>query len=92
MELKINSIISQVDSIDSTEIDGEKVMMDIENGKYLALNSVGTRIWDLIESQISISEIVHKLLSEYDIDKETCEIKTIKFITELSNLKIINVY
>ncbi|ETJ15853.1 hypothetical protein Q604_UNBc4C00183G0002, partial [human gut metagenome] len=39
--------------IDDTNIDGETVMMDIENGEYYALNEVGTRVWELTKEKIN---------------------------------------
>ena len=71
--LNLDSIVSYREDIDTTDIDGDKVMMDLEKGQYFALNSVGSRIWEEIQSPVKISEVVNTLLSEYDVDRETCE-------------------
>ena len=39
--LNLDSIVSYREDIDTTDIDGDKVMMDLEKGQYFALNSVG---------------------------------------------------
>ena len=49
VELNFDTIVSQNKSIDATELDNEKVMMNISKGQYYALNSVGSKIWDVIE-------------------------------------------
>ena len=37
--LNLDSIVSYREDIDTTDIDGDKVMMDLEKGQYFALNS-----------------------------------------------------
>ena len=57
--LNLDSIVSYREDIDTTDIDGDKVMMDLEKGQYFALNSVGSRIWEEIQSPVKISEVVN---------------------------------
>lgn len=75
--------------IDATDLNGDKVMMDLERGKYFALNSIGSRIWELIENEITIKEIINKLLEEYEVDNDTCEKTVGEFIDRLSKEKLI---
>ena len=42
--INLDSIVSYRQDIDTTDIDGDKVMMDLEKGQYFALNSVASRI------------------------------------------------
>ena len=88
----VNTIIKRVDKIDATEFNDEKVMMDIEKGKYYALNEVGSSIWDKIESTISVSDIVEKLLEEYDVSKEQCTEEVLNYLNNLEKEKLIEVY
>ena len=71
-------------------IDEDKVMMDLEKGQYFALNSVGSRIWEEIQSPVKISEVVNTLLSEYDVDRETCEKSVMEFIEGLDNAGLLS--
>ena len=76
--LNLDSIVSYREDIDTTDIDGDKVMMDLEKGQYFALNSV------------KISEVVNILLSEYDVDRETCEKSVMEFIEGLDNAGLLS--
>ena len=78
--LNLDSIVSYREDIDTTDIDEDKVMMDLEKGQYFALNSVGSRI----------SEVVNTLLSEYDVDRETCEKSVMEFIEGLDNAGLLS--
>lgn len=54
------------------ELDQNQVMLDLEKGKYLGLNPVGKRIWDLLDQPQTFDEITNTLLKEYQVDKDTC--------------------
>ena len=88
--LNLDSIVSYREDIDTTDIDGDKVMMDLEKGQYFALNSVGSRIWEEIQSPVKISEVVNTLLSEYDVDRETCEKSVMEFREGLDNAGLLS--
>ena len=69
--LNLDSIVSYREDIDTTDIDGDKVMMDLEKGQYFALNSVGSRIWEEIQSPVKISEVVNTLSPSISDRKST---------------------
>lgn len=89
--LDVSSKICQSKEIDATDLNEEKVMMNLDKGRYFALNPVGSRIWDIIEKEICVSEIVNVLLNEYDIDKESCEKSVINFLRILKDAELIRV-
>lgn len=88
-KLNMETMICQNKSLDAADLDGEKVMMNLNKGKYYGLNNVGSRIWELAENQISISDIVKVLKSEYDVESNTCETSVLDFISKLLNEDII---
>lgn len=90
--IDLNTTIKRVRKIDATDFNDEKVMMDIENGKYYALNEVGSSIWDKIESNILVSDIVEKLLEEYDVSKEECIEEVLNYLNKLEEENLIEIY
>jgi hypothetical protein len=74
-----------------SDMDGEKVMLSVENGKYYNLGRQGGRIWELIANPIAISDLVSALTEEYEIDRETCERDVLKFLSSLHREKMIEV-
>lgn len=89
--MKKDMKVCQSKDIDATDLDGEKVMMNLELGKYFALNPVGSRIWELMDSEISIQEIINTLLSEYKVDEQVCEKSVLEFLEKLKNANLITV-
>lgn len=87
--LSLDSIVFQKEDVDVTELNGEKVMMNLDKGKYFMLNETGSVIWDAINEPKSISEIIESIINEYDIDKETCESKVLEYLEKLNHEELI---
>ena len=77
--------------LDVTELDGEKVMIDFESGKYFMIKGAGNDIWDMMEDGIRLQTIVDKLLAIYDVQKEVCEESVIKFVEQMESNGFISV-
>ena len=67
----------------ASKIHDEIVMVNITQGNYFGLNSVGSDIWELLKEPYSIEELCEKLMNEYDIDKDACLRDVNSFIEEL---------
>ncbi len=90
-EITIETVISQIEEIVASDIDGETVMMSVENGKYYGLDDIGSRIWELIERPVKVSDLNNTLIERYDIDRETCERDVLKFLNGLDDDRILAV-
>lgn len=73
-----------------SDMDGEKVMLNIANGKYYNLGQIGGYIWELISTPISVEEVVTTLMKEFDVEQEVCEEQTKLFLNHLLEEKIIH--
>ena len=49
----------------------------------IILNSTGRKLWQLLSSETDVKALVDALLNEYEIDRQTAENDTAKFIEEL---------
>ena len=90
-KLNLNSIIGQNKDIDVSDLNGEKVMMNLEVGKYFMLNSVGSSIWNSIESEKNIELIIDDIIEKYDVAREICEKEIMKYIEKLDNHGLITI-
>jgi hypothetical protein len=87
--MKIETIVNQSKDIDATDLNGEKVMMNLDMGKYFALNGVGSRIWDIIYEPITVQGVIDTLLQEYEVEYETCKNNVLEFLGRLNDDKLI---
>lgn len=82
-EFTESSIVVVCDHQTSVQLDDENVILDLEKGIYYGLNPVGSRIWNIIQSPNSVTEIVSKITSEYDLDRDECMDYLISFLSDL---------
>lgn len=87
MTLSSDTIIQRNDSVIFSDIDDQVVMMDLDSGDYFELNTVGTRIWELLETPTTVNGLVKTLLSEFDIAEDVCRPETEDFIHKMLDLK-----
>jgi hypothetical protein len=50
-------------------VQGEAVVLDLRSERYLGLNEVGTRIWELATAADRVADILPALLAEFDVDE-----------------------
>jgi hypothetical protein len=82
--IKLDSKIVRDTHIVFNEMDGETIMMSIENGEYYGMNSMGSRIWNLLETPKAVSEICDALLIDFDVTMEQCVKDLLPFLNRMA--------
>jgi hypothetical protein len=57
----------------SRVLDGEAVILDLASSKYLGLNDVATRVWELLGEGKEFGAIRAALLDEFEVPAEVLE-------------------
>lgn len=83
MAISRTDVIKLKKNLNVTDLSGEKVMIDFDSGKYFMIKGSGNDIWDLIQEDITVEEIIKKLLAEYDVSEEECEKSVMDFLYKL---------
>ena len=91
-QIHLKSIIVQVGGNIVSDMDGEKVMLSIKNGKYYNLGEVGGFIWECIQQPKSIGNVIEEVQAAYDITAEQCEADIIPFLEMLREESLIEIY
>lgn len=55
------------------------------------LNGVGAFIWQCLENDTTINEVVNKVVSEYGIDEERATTDVTNFINKLTEAKLLDI-
>jgi hypothetical protein len=74
-----------------SDMDGEKVMMSIQKGKYYNLGSVGGAIWEGIHSPITVNQLITSLKKVYDVEYSECQEQVMSFLELLFNEGLIDI-
>ena len=81
--MELTSVIKLKKTISVADLSGEKAMIDFETGKYYLIKGTGNDIWDMIQKEITVGEIIDNLLEEYDVTREKCTEAVMNFLENL---------
>jgi hypothetical protein len=75
----------------STQLDEETVLMSIDAGAYYGLKGPAQSIWEILETPLTFSALVDRLVKEYRVSPETCAADLERFLGELEREGLIRV-
>ncbi len=56
--------------VTSKVMDGEAIMINLANGIYYSMDKVGGKVWECIEQEQSLEQIIQAVVTSYDISQE----------------------
>ncbi|MDT3699199.1 MAG: lasso peptide biosynthesis PqqD family chaperone [Thermincola sp.] len=81
--LALHDTVAQAEGNTVGVMDGEKVILSIQNGKYYNLGQTGSRIWELIGTPLPVNHLINQLTKEYEIETRECEGQVVSFLDHL---------
>jgi len=69
----------------------EAAILNLKNSVYYGLDSVGARVWTLLQQPRSIGELRDTLLSEYEVETGQCEQDLLALLESMRNEGLIEV-
>ena len=81
--MKKETRVKLVKKLDITDMAGDKVMVDFDSGKYFLLKGTAVDIWDCIQQETTIADIMCHLQKIYEVDDETCISGISSFLEQL---------
>jgi hypothetical protein len=89
MHTKNNVFIRNSDIL-TTNMDGEVVMMDVDQGSYFSLSSgVGATIWSVVETPASLDDIISAVCAQYETTPDECRADIEGFVQQLHDQKLV---
>jgi hypothetical protein len=67
-------------------VDGELVLLLIDNDELVGINESGAAIWDLTDGQRDVNSIASELADRYEVDPEATREDAQRFLDELTSL------
>lgn len=89
--LAMDSVVSAVDNQVSCPLGEEAAILNLKNNVYYGLDSVGARVWNLLQQPRSVTDMRNALLDEYEVDAERCERDLLGLLEKMLNEGLIEV-
>ena len=71
-KMSLSRQVTPSDDVVWRNLQGESVLLDLKSGDYFGLDTVGTRIWTLLQAHHDLQAVLQELLSEYEVDEDKC--------------------
>lgn len=71
------------DNVLFQEVDGEAVLLSLDEGCYYGLDELGTRIWKLIHQDLDRDQVVAAIVAEYEVEPEQARGDLDAFLNDL---------
>lgn len=84
------SVVRTTSALDA-EIDGEVILLSVEQSSVFGLGPVGTRIWHLVDRAIRVDDLCATLVREFAVTPETCIEQVNEFLNELLSEGLVEV-
>ena len=86
-----SNMLSRTENLLSTQLDEETVLMSIDAGAYYGLEGPARSIWEILETPMTFSALVDRLVEEYRVSPETCAADVERFLGEMEREGLLRV-
>jgi len=73
------------------ELQGEAVLLNLKTGVYFGLNSIGTRVWELLAATGMLRDVVDAIVGEYDVEVQACADDVIALVADMQKHALVTV-
>jgi hypothetical protein len=80
------TLITRNPDLVAAEVDGDLVMMSVEQGEYFGITGVGSRVWELLAAPTTVADLTRVICAQYAVDEATCQADMQAFVEELIQL------
>jgi 23S rRNA G2445 N2-methylase RlmL len=87
--MKLTSIPVQNDEVVYHKVEDVGLLLHGQKGKVRTVNLVGNFIWNLIDGQKSVEQIIVQVKSEFNYQVDTIKSDVILYLQELSDRSLI---
>ncbi len=81
-ELVDSTVLQQADRTAARVLEGQAVIVVIDDNALHTLNPVGTRVWELAQSA-SLGTIVHTIAEEYAVEPAAARRDVVAFVQDM---------
>jgi hypothetical protein len=73
----------------ASRVGDEVAILDLDRSTYYGLDPVGARIWELMQTPVSLSAVLDVLVAEFDVDDATARNDLLALVDELLETQLV---
>lgn len=87
----LECVIAKSENFVESNVDGETILMHLEEGSFSSLQATGLRIWQMLDEPKAVRVICEQLLKEFEVDEASCKEQTIRFLQEMLDRELVTI-
>lgn len=91
MAVEMTTRLVRADDLPNAPIGDEIVFLNVKRDNYSALDEIGRRIWELLETPRSVDALCRQLNEEFDAPPERIAADVLPFLEDLRNEGLVRV-
>jgi Coenzyme PQQ synthesis protein D (PqqD) len=81
--LSLGSVVVATTEQVSCPLGEEAAILNLKNSVYYGVDPVGARVWTLLQSPRSVSELRDTILDEYEVAADECERELLELLEKM---------
>lgn len=81
--IQMQTTVQRAVDVMAQRVDDDLVILNMANNNYIALDTIGRRVWELIEQPRTVDEVCAQLSREFAASAEVIAADVLPFLTEL---------
>lgn len=61
------------------------LVLDLRNGRYYGLGPVGGFVWECLEEEPTVAELIEQVVKVFEVDEETATADMMEFLAEMTD-------
>ena len=82
-ELTDDVVLRRVSGAVEAEVDGDRILLSPKDFSYFGLQGTGAPVWDLIDGERSVGQIIAELEAQYEADSGVIRADTLEYLDAL---------
>ncbi len=83
------TVVSRVEDLVSSQLEGEAVILNLESGIYYGLNEVGAYVWQRLDTPQAVADLQAAILAEYEVEPERCRRELLALLAEMAEAGLV---
>ena len=84
-----NRIQPNKEEVAAKVMDGEAILINLSNGVYYSMDKVGAVVWELIEKDYNVEEMIEAVAARYEVSAEQVQTDVEQLVGQLLEEKLV---